>query len=333
MKKVALITGISGQDGFFLSEFLLEKNYNVYGITSSSKSSGNSHLNKKIQIFQSDLTDIASLTNIIKQLQPDEIYNLAAQSNVGLSFSLPVYTANIDSLGVLRVLEAIRILGLTKKTKLFQASSSELFGDAKEVPQTESTPFYPKSPYGIAKQYGYWIVKNYRESYNMFAVNGILFNHESEYRSATFVTRKITLAATKISKGQQEKLYLGNINAKKDWGYAKDYAECMWLSLQYKTPEDFIIATGKSHSVREFVTISFKKVGIELKWQNKGLEEKGIDIKTGKILIEIKPDFYRPLESKELVGNPGKAKNLLKWYAKTSFEELIEKMISKDINI
>ncbi|MEZ7945212.1 MAG: GDP-mannose 4,6-dehydratase [Flavobacteriaceae bacterium] len=331
MNKVALITGISGQDGFFLSEFLLEKNYNVYGITSSSKSSGNSHLNKKIQIFQSDLTDIASLTNIIKQLQPDEIYNLAAQSHVGLSFSLPVYTANIDSLGVLRILEAIRILALTKKTKLFQASSSELFGDAKEIPQTESTPFSPKSPYGIAKQYGYWIVKNFRESYNMFAVNGILFNHESEYRSATFVTRKITLAATKISKGQQEKLYLGNINAKKDWGYAKDYVECMWLSLQHKTPEDFIIATGKSHSVREFVTISFKKVGIELKWQNKGLEEKGIDIKTGKILIEIKPDFYRPLESKELIGNPEKAKNLLKWYPKTSFEELIGKMISIDI--
>ena len=330
MKKVALITGISGQDGFFLSEFLLKKKYLVYGLTSSSKSSGNSHLDEKIQIFQSDLTDTTSLTNIIQQLQPDEIYNLAAQSHVGLSFSLPVYTANVDSLGVLRILEAIRISGLQQKTKLFQASSSELFGDAQEFPQTELTPFSPRSPYGIAKQYGYWIVKNYRESYNMFAVNGILFNHESEYRGAKFVTKKITLGAINISKGLQEKLYLGNISTKIDWGYAKDYVECMWLSLQYQRPEDFIIATGKSHSVREFVTVSFKKVGIDLKWENNGLKEKGRDISTGKILIEINPEFYRPLESRGLVGDPSKAKSLLKWFPKTSFEQLIEKMIAAD---
>ena len=330
MKKVALITGISGQDGFFLSEFLLQKNYNVYGITASSKSSGDSHLNKKIQLFQSDLTDIASITKIIKQLKPDEIYNLAAQSQVKLSFSLPIYTANIDALGVLRILEAVRILGLDQKTRIFQASSAELYGSTKEIPQVETTPFNPRNPYAVAKLYAHWIVKNHRESYGIFAVNGILYNHESEYRNDSFVTKKITLAASNISKGQQEKLYLGNLNAKRDWGYAKDYVECMWLMLQYKNPEDFIISTGESHTVREFAEIAFKKVGIELKWLGKGKKEIGKDIKTGKTVVEVNPEFFRPLEAEELVGNSEKAKTLLKWIPKTSFEELIEKMIKRN---
>lgn len=332
MNKVALITGITGQDGWFLSELLLEKGYDVYGIITPAVLSGVAHLNKAIHLFQSDLTDTDSLTDIIRKIQPDEIYNLAAQSSVELSFSLPIYTANIDALGVLRILEAVHMLGLEKKTKIFQASSAELFGAAKEVPQLETTPFSPRNPYGVAKLYGYWMIKNYRESYGMFAVNGIMYNHESEYRRETFVTRKITLAASKIAIGQQEKLYLGNLDAKRDWGYAKDYVECMWLMLQYKVPEDFIISTGESHTVREFATIAFNKVGIELKWRDEGKEEQGIDLKTGKVLVEVNPQFYRPLDAEELVGNPEKARTLLKWNPKTSFEQLIEKMISRDYN-
>jgi len=332
MNKVALITGITGQDGWFLSEFLFEKGYEVYGITPPAMLSGVAHLNKAIHLFQSDLTDTDSLTNIISKIQPDEIYNLAAQSSVELSFSLPLYTANIDALGVLRILEAVHMLGFEKKTRIFQASSAELFGEAKEVPQMETTPFSPKNPYGISKLYGYWMIKNYRESYGMFAVNGIMYNHESEYRRESFVTRKITLAASKIARGQQEKLFLGNLNAKRDWGYAKDYVECMWLMLQYKVPEDFIISTGESHTVREFASIAFNKVGIELKWRGEGKDEQGIDLKTGKILIEVNPEFFRPLDAIELVGNPEKARTLLKWNPKTSFEQLIEKMINRDYN-
>lgn len=332
MNKVALITGITGQDGWFLSEFLLEKGYDVYGITPPAMLSGVAHLNKEIHLFQSDLTDTDSLTDIIRKIQPDEIYNLAAQSSVELSFSLPIYTANIDALGVLRILEAIHMLGLEKKTRIFQASSAELFGASKEVPQLETTPFSPRNPYGVAKLYGYWMIKNYRESYGMFAVNGIMYNHESEYRRETFVTRKITIAASKIARGQQEKLYLGNLDAKRDWGYAKDYVECMWLMLQHKVPEDFIISTGESHTVREFATIAFNKVGIELKWSGEGREEQGIDLKTGKVLVEVNPQFYRPLDAEELVGNPKKARTLLKWDPKTSFEQLIEKMINRDYN-
>lgn len=332
MKKVALITGITGQDGWFLSEFLLKKGYDVFGITTPSSLRGVEHLNKEIRLFKSDLTDTNSLISFIGEIRPDEIYNLAAQSHVGLSFSLPIYTANIDAIGVLRILEAVRIIGLEKKTRVFQASTAELFGDTIEIPQLETTPFNPRSPYGVAKLYAYWIVANYRESYGIFAVNGIMYNHESEYRNESFVTRKITLAASKIAKGLQEKLYLGNLNSKRDWGYAKDYVECMWLMLQHKIPEDFIISTGESHTVREFVTIAFKKVNIELEFEGNGIDEKGIDVKTGKVLVEVNPAFFRPLEAQELVGDSQKAKSLLNWFPKTTFEQLIEKMIKRDYN-
>ena len=294
--KTALITGITGQDGSFLAEFLLEKGYAVHGIMrrSSSFNTGRiEHLyldewvrdmkNKKtIELHYGDMTDSSSLVRILQQVQPDEVYNLAAQSHVKVSFDCPEYTAEADAVGTLRLLEAVRILGLEKKTKLYQASTSELFGKVVEVPQNEDTPFYPRSPYGVAKQYGYWIVKNYREAYGLFAVNGILFNHESERRGETFVTRKITLAAARIAQGHQEKLYLGNLSARRDWGYAKDYVECMWLMLQHETPEDFVIATGEYHSVREFCTLAFQEAGIELRWEGEGVNEKGIDVKTGK---------------------------------------------------
>ena len=346
MKKVALITGITGQDGSFLAEFLIDKGYEVHGILrrSSSFNTGRiEHLyldewvrdmkkDRLINLHYGDMTDSSSLIRIIQQIQPDEIYNLAAQSHVKVSFDVPEYTAEADAVGTLRMLEAVRILGLTHKTKIYQASTSELYGKVQEVPQKETTPFYPRSPYGVAKQYGFWITKNYRESYGMFAVNGILFNHESERRGETFVTRKITLAAARIAHGQQDKLYLGNLDARREWGYARDYVECMWMILQHDSPEDFVIATGEMHTVREFATLAFREAGMELRWEGVGVEEKGIDIKTGKVLVEVDPKYFRPCEVEQLLGDPTKAKTLLGWNPiKTSFEELIHIMVEHDM--
>ena len=346
MKKVALITGITGQDGSFLAEFLIGKGYEVHGILrrSSSFNTGRiEHLyldewvrdmkkDRLINLHYGDMTDSSSLIRIIQLVQPDEIYNLAAQSHVKVSFDVPEYTAESDAVGTLRMLEAVRILGLEKKTKIYQASTSELFGKVQEIPQKETTPFYPRSPYGVAKQYGFWITKNYRESYGMFAVNGILFNHESERRGETFVTRKITLAAARIAQSLQDKLYLGNLNARRDWGYAKDYVECMWLILQHDTPEDFVIATGEIHSVREFATLAFHEVGIELRWEGEGINEKGVDLKTGKVLVEVDPKYFRPCEVEQLLGDPTKAKTLLGWNpTKTSFSELVRIMAAHDM--
>ena len=278
------------------------------------------------------MTDSSSLIRIIQAVRPDEIYNLAAQSHVKVSFDVPEYTAEADAIGTLRMLEAVRILGLEKKTKIYQASTSELFGKVQEVPQKETTPFYPRSPYGVAKQYGFWITKNYRESYGMFAVNGILFNHESERRGETFVTRKISLAAARIAQGEQDKLYLGNLDSLRDWGYAKDYIECMWLILQHDVPEDFVIATGEMHTVREFATLAFKEAGIELRWEGEGVNEKGIDVATGKSLVEVDPKYFRPSEVEQLLGDPTKAKTLLGWDPrKTSFEELVSIMVRHDM--
>ena len=288
--------------------------------------------NRLVNLHYGDMTDSSSLIRIIQQVQPDEIYNLAAQSHVKVSFDVPEYTAEADAVGTLRMLEAVRILGLEKKTKIYQASTSELFGLVQEVPQKETTPFYPRSPYGVAKQYGFWITKNYRESYGMFAVNGILFNHESERRGETFVTRKITLAAARIAQGYQDKLYLGNLNSLRDWGYAKDYVECMWLILQHDTPEDFVIATGEYHTVRDFTTLAFKETGVELRWEGEGVNEKGIDTKTGKVLVEVDPKYFRPAEVEQLLGDPTKAKTLLGWNPrKTSFEELVKIMVTHDM--
>mgnify|MGYP003433663754 FL=1 len=344
--KRALITGITGQDGSFLAEFLIEKGYEVHGIIRRSSSFNTSRIehlylkewikNQKqeraINLHYGDMTDSSSLIRILQQIQPDEIYNLAAQSHVKVSFDVPEYTAETDAVGTLRLLEAIRILGLEKKTKIYQASTSELYGLVQEVPQKETTPFYPRSPYGVAKLYGYWITKNYRESYGMFAVNGILFNHESERRGETFVTRKITLAAARIAKGLQEKLYLGNLSALRDWGYAKDYVECMWLMLQYEKPEDFVVATGEAHSVREFCTLAFKYAGIELKWEGEGVNEKGIDVKTGKVLVEVDEKYFRPAEVEQLLGDATKAQTLLGWNPrKTSFEDLVKIMVESDL--
>lgn len=346
MAKVALITGITGQDGSFLAEFLLEKGYEVHGVIrrSSSFNTGriehlyldewvrDMHRKRLINLHYGDMTDSSSLINILRQTQPDEIYNLAAQSHVKVSFEVPEYTAETDAVGVLRLLEAVRILGMDKKTKIYQASTSELFGQVQEVPQKETTPFYPRSPYGVAKQYGFWIVKNYRESYGMFAVNGILFNHESERRGETFVTRKITLAASRIKQGFQDKLYLGNLNALRDWGYAQDYVECMWLILQQEKPEDFVIATGEYHTVREFTTLAFKEVGIELRWEGNGVDEVGVDIATGRIVVAVDPKYFRPAEVEQLLGDPAKAKNLLGWNPrKTSFEQLVHIMVQHDM--
>lgn len=346
MNKIALITGITGQDGSFLAEFLIEKGYEVHGIIrrSSSFNTGRiEHLyldewvrdmkqQRLVNLHYADMTDSSSLIRVLQMVKPDEIYNLAAQSHVKVSFDVPEYTAETDAVGTLRLLEAIRILGLECKTKIYQASTSELFGLVQEVPQKETTPFYPRSPYGVAKQYGFWITKNYRESYNMFAVNGILFNHESERRGETFVTRKITLAASRISQGYQNKLYLGNLDSLRDWGYAKDYVECMWLILQYKVPEDFVIATGEYHTVREFCTLAFKEVGIDIRWEGSGINEKGINTKTGESIVEIDPKYFRPAEVEQLLGDPSKAKNLLGWNPrKTSFEELVHIMVQHDI--
>ncbi len=344
--KTALITGITGQDGSFLAEFLLEKGYAVHGIMrrSSSFNTGRiEHLyldewvrdmkqKKTIELHYGDMTDSSSLVRILQQVQPDEVYNLAAQSHVKVSFDCPEYTAEADAVGTLRLLEAIRILGLEKKTRLYQASTSELFGKVVEIPQNEDTPFYPRSPYGVAKQYGYWIVKNYREAYGIFAVNGILFNHESERRGETFVTRKITLAAARIAQGHQDKLYLGNLSAMRDWGYAKDYVECMWLMLQNDTPEDFVIATGEYHSVREFCTLAFRETGLNLRWEGEGVNEKGIDTATGKVLVEVDPKYFRPTEVEQLLGDPTKARTKLGWNPqKTSFEELVRIMVAHDM--
>lgn len=346
VNKVALITGITGQDGSFLAEFLLEKGYEVHGIIrrSSSFNTGRiEHLyfdewvrdmkqQRSINLHYGDMTDSSSLIRIIQMTQPDEIYNLAAQSHVKVSFDVPEYTAESDATGTLRLLEAVRILGLERKTRIYQASTSELYGLVQEVPQRETTPFYPRSPYGVAKLYGYWITKNYRESYGMFAVNGILFNHESERRGETFVTRKITLAAARIAAGQQDKLYLGNLDALRDWGYARDYVECMWLMLQHDQPEDFVIATGEQHSVREFTERAFAHVGIELRWQGEGVQEQGIDQATGRVLVEVDPKYFRPAEVETLLGDPTKAKTLLGWNPqKTSFEELVRLMVEHDV--
>ncbi|MDE7325722.1 MAG: GDP-mannose 4,6-dehydratase [Lachnospiraceae bacterium] len=337
--KIAFITGVTGQDGSYLSDFLLEKNYEVHGMirrSSSDKRERIQHLNgnEHFYLHYGDMTDSISLAKIIAEIRPDEVYNLAAQSHVKVSFEVPEYTADADALGTLRLLEAIRIAGLWEHCRFYQASTSELFGKVQEVPQNETTPFYPYSPYAAAKQYAYWIVKNYREAYGMFAVNGILFNHESERRGETFVTRKITLAAAKIAAGQQDRLLLGNLDALRDWGYAKDYVECMWLMLQHSIPEDFVVATGEQHSVREFCTLAFRYMGIELEWKGSGVQEKGMDKTTGKVLVEVSPEFFRPTDVVTLLGDPAKAREKLGWNpGKTSFQELVRLMAEYDRDV
>ena len=334
MSKVALITGITGQDGSYLAEFLLEKGYEVHGITrraSLSNTARIDHILDKITLHDGDLSDSSSLIRIISLVQPDEIYNLAAQSHVQVSFDVPEYSGDVDALGVLRILEACRILGLTKKTKFYQASTSELFGKVEEVPQRETTPFHPYSPYAVAKQYGYWITKEYREAYGMFAVNGILFNHESERRGENFVTRKITLAAGRIAEGLQDHLELGNMDSLRDWGYAKDYVECMWMILQHDTPEDFVIATGEQHTVRDFTEKAFAANGMTIRWEGEGLDEKGYDAETGKLLVSVNPQWFRPTDVDNLWGDPTKAKTVLGWNPqKTSYEELVRIMAVHD---
>lgn len=335
MKK-ALITGITGQDGSYLAEFLLEKGYEVHGITRRASISNTARIDhliaaNAVTLHDGDLSDSSSLIRIIGMVQPDEIYNLAAQSHVQVSFDVPEYSGDVDALGVLRILEAVRILGLTRKTKIYQASTSELYGKVEEVPQRETTPFHPYSPYAVAKQYGFWITKEYREAYGMFAVNGILFNHESERRGENFVTRKITLAAGRIAEGLQDHLELGNMDSKRDWGYAKDYVECMWMILQHDVPEDFVIATGEQHTVRDFTEKAFAANGIELRWEGEGLEEKGYDAKTGKMLVCVNPAWFRPTDVDNLWGDPAKAKTVLGWNPqKTSYEELVRIMAEHD---
>jgi len=346
MKKTALISGITGQDGSFLAEFLIDKGYEVHGIIRRSSSFNTDriehlyfdewvkdmHQKRLVNLHYGDMTDSSSLMRVIQLTQPDEIYNLAAQSHVKVSFDVPEYTAETDAVGTLRLLEAVRILGMEKRTRIYQASTSELYGLVQEVPQTETTPFYPRSPYGVAKQYGFWITKNYRESYGMYAVNGILFNHESERRGETFVTRKVTLAVARIVAGLQHKLYMGNLDALRDWGYAKDYVECMWLMLQHDEPEDFVIATGEMHTVREFITKAFKVAGIDIEWSGEGEGEKGINSATGDILVEIDPKYFRPSEVELLLGDPTKARTVLGWNpTKTSFDELIDIMVKHDL--
>ena len=340
MGKKALITGITGQDGSYLAELLLDKGYEVHGIIRRSSSFNTSridhlyedpHVNGvKLFLHYGDLGDSSNLMRIVHEIDPDEVYNLAAQSHVRVSFDSPEFTGDVDALGTMRLLEAIRLTGV--KTRFYQASTSELYGKVQEVPQKETTPFYPRSPYGVAKQYGFWIVKNYRESYGMYCCNGILFNHESERRGETFVTRKITLAAARIAQGFQDKLYLGNLNSLRDWGYAKDYVECMWLMLQQPQPDDFVIATGQYHSVREFCTLAFKEVGIELRWEGEGVDEKGIDAATGRALVEVDPKYFRPAEVDQLLGDPTKARTVLGWNPqKTSFEDLVKIMVKHDM--
>lgn len=337
MSKKALITGVTGQDGSYLSEFLLAKGYEVHGVIRRSSVDYReriAHLegNADFHLHYGDLGDSLSLVKVIGLVKPDEIYNLAAQSHVQVSFDVPEYTADVVGTGVLRVLEAVRICGLEKTCRIYQASTSELFGKVEEVPQSETTPFHPYSPYAVAKQYGYWIVREYREAYQMFCCSGILFNHESERRGETFVTRKITLAAARIAQGKQDKLYLGNLSSLRDWGYAGDYVECMWLMLQNHKPEDFVIATGVQHSVREFASLAFHYAGIELDWQGEGLNEKGVDRADGRTLVEVSEDFYRPTDVVNLLGDPTKARTVLGWNpAKTSFEELVERMVKHDM--
>ena len=345
-QKVALITGITGQDGSYLAEFLLEKGYEVHGIIRRSSSFNTARIEhlyldewvrdmkqqRIINLHYGDMTDSSSLIRLIETIKPDEIYNLAAQSHVKVSFDVPEYTAEADAVGTLRLLEAVRITHREQLTKIYQASTSELYGKVQEVPQSETTPFYPRSPYAVAKLYSYWIIKNYRESYGMYTANGILFNHESERRGENFVTRKITFAVARIVNGLQEKLYLGNLNAKRDWGYARDYVECMWLILQQPEPDDFVIATGEFHSVREFCTLAFHYAGIELEWQGEGLDEKGIDRATGKVIVEVDKKYFRPAEVDQLLGNPTKARTQLGWNPrKTTFEQLVRLMVDHDM--
>lgn len=344
--KVALITGITGQDGSYLAELLLEKGYEVHGIIrrSSSFNTGRiEHLyldewirdmkqKRLINLHYGDMTDSSSLIRIIQMIKPNEIYNLAAQSHVKVSFEVPEYTADVVATGTLRLLEAVRILDMTDRVKIYQASTSELYGEVQEIPQRETTPFHPRSPYAVAKQYAYWIGRNYRESYGMFVSNGILFNHESERRGETFVTRKTTLAAARIAQGYQDKLYLGNLSALRDWGYAGDYVDCMWRILQQDKPDDYVIATGEQHSVREFATLAFHYVGIEIEWQGKGIEEKGVDKATGRVLVEVDPKYFRPAEVETLLGDPTKAKTELGWNPRaTSFDQLVKKMVEHDV--
>lgn len=341
--KVALITGITGQDGAYLAELLLEKGYEVHGIKRRSSLINTDRIdhlyqdphekNVRFKLHYGDLTDSTNIIRIVQEVQPDEIYNLGAMSHVHVSFDLPEYTANVDALGTLRILEAVRILGLTKKTKIYQASTSELYGLVQEVPQKETTPFYPRSPYAVAKMYGYWITVNYREAYGMYACNGILFNHESPIRGETFVTRKITRAAAKISLGQQEKLFLGNLDAKRDWGHAKDYVEAMWLMLQQDKAEDFVIATGETNTVRDFCRLAFKEVGIDLEFVGVGVEEKAIDSKTGKILIEVDPNYFRPTEVELLIGDATKAQKKLGWKPRYDLKSLAKEMTLADLKL
>lgn len=346
MVKKALITGITGQDGSYLAEFLLDKGYEVHGILrrSSSFNTGriehlyiedyieDMHNEKNFYLHYGDITDSTNVISLIQRIRPDEIYNLAAQSHVKVSFDIPEYTANVDALGTLRILEAVHLLGLN--TKIYQASTSELYGLVQEIPQSETTPFYPRSPYGVAKLYGFWITKNYREAYDIFASNGILFNHESPRRGETFVTRKITLAVARIKLGKQKKLYLGNLDAKRDWGHAKDYVECMWLILQNDVPDDFVIATGEMHTVREFCELAFKEVGINLRWEGEGINEKGIDTETNNVLIEVDPQYFRPTEVDQLLGDPSKAMKKLGWNpTQTPFKTLVKEMVQKDLEL
>jgi GDPmannose 4,6-dehydratase len=340
MKK-ALITGITGQDGSYLAELLLQKGYQVHGIKRRSSSFNTGRVDHIYQdkhqynsrdfiMHYGDMTDSTNLIRIVQEVQPDEVYNLAAQSHVAVSFETPEYTANADAVGTLRLLEAIRILGLAEKTKFYQASTSELYGKVQEVPQKETTPFYPRSPYAAAKIYAYWITVNYREAYNMFACNGVLFNHESERRGETFVTRKITRAVARIKNGLQENIYLGNLDSKRDWGYAKEYVYAMWLMLQQEKPQDFVIATGQTHTVREFVEVAFKQIDVDIEWRGEGIEEKGFDKNTGKTLVCIDPRYFRPTEVELLIGDPKKAEKELGWKAKTKFEDLVKLMVEAD---
>ena len=336
MKK-ALITGVTGQDGSYLAEFLIKKGYDVHGTIRRNSSDFRERIvhlegNPNFHLHYADMADSMSLLKVVAAVRPDEIYNLAAQSHVQVSFDVPEYTANVDATGTLRILEAVRQCGLEKTCRIYQASTSELYGKVESVPQNEQTPFHPYSPYAVAKLYGFWIVKEYREAYGMYCCSGILFNHETERRGETFVTRKITLAAARIAQGKQEKLYLGNLSSLRDWGYAPDYVECMWLILQQPKPDDYVIATGEQHSVREFATLAFRNVGIELRWEGSGAEEKGIDTKTGKVIVEVSADFYRPTDVVNLLGDPSKARRELGWNpTKTSFEELVARMVDNDM--
>ena len=346
--KIALVTGITGQDGSFLAELLLEKGYEVHGLIRRSSTFNTSRIehlyfndwisdtrkSKRVNLHYGDLTDSLSVLSVLKKVMPDEVYNLAAQSHVKVSFEVPEYTADVDAIGTLRILEALRILNLEKKCKFYQASSSEIYGKVTEIPQSEDTPFYPRSPYGVAKLYAYWIVKNYREAYGIYAVNGILFNHESERRGETFVSRKITTSVARIKLGTQKKLYLGNLNASRDWGYAKDYVDCMWRMLQQPVAEDFVIATGVTHTVKDFCDLAFKEIGIEIEWRGDGVNEKGINSRNGDVIIEVDPLYFRPTEVDLLIGNPKKAEKLLGWNPnKTPFSEMVRIMVSYDLQL